>query len=559
MTSASTPPQSADSRLRADRDRFVALAFCWADTLIELDSDNTIIFAAGLTMAVTGLGPSSLMGRHIDEVLTSESQPALRRLLGLAEKCGRIDNVSIAFKGPDGGGVPVDLAVHRVADLGTQSFLAIRLGGAVGAGPGRLIPLSDDGLLDPEAFIGAAKRLLSRKQAKDGPILTLLSAPTIAALRQRLGDAAHRTLTTTIAGYLKARSIDRMSAARLVDGRYGLIHNADLDVERLESHFLSIANDFDPSSAGVGIESASIAPSVSLSEEALGQVVSYAVRQFRDSIDTSRTLQGLRGDLQRVATDAAEMAKTFAGLVETNAFHIAFQPIVSADTGDITFFEGLARIDGRDNDSPYKYICYAEETGQICKFDIAMAEKALTWIESRPEPDIRVSINLSGLSMLDPEFITRLHGVMDAHPAGGERLAFEITDCPQIDDLDAANQLIQSLRQRGHRVGLDDFLPGIAGFRILTSLDVDFVKFDRNTAANAKESDKSGAFLLSLTGFCRMLGIQTIATAVETDECLRFHRECGFECVQGYLFGKPSPDIESFRSAKAMIAKDLAG
>lgn len=544
-------PSLAATQIRADRDRFVALAFCWADTLIELDSDLTIVFAAGLTMVVTGHGPEALVGRHIDDVLTPEDRPELRRLLAVAETCGRIDNVSITFAGPDGDGVPVELAAHKLPDLGDQSFLAMRLAGPQVAQTGP-VPISGDPeeLMGADAFVTVARQRLCRRGDSDGAVLTLISLPEMAALRQRPRNAAFRNLSSTISGYLKARSADRSTAARLADGRYGLIHDPALDVARLETHLLSIVNQFEPSDAGGSIESASIVPNASLSPDAFAQVLAYAIRQFRDSARTGFTLQQLRDDLPKVAADAAEMASTFTQLVDRKAFHIAFQPVVRCDGGEILFFESLARIDGRGDESPSKYIGYAEEAGHICEFDLAMTGKALAWLADTAAPDARISINVSGLSMLDPEFITRLHRVLDAHSTPAERLAFEITDSARIENLDAADQLIQSLRQRGHLVGLDDFAAELSGFRILTALDVDFVKLNRNAAAAARECERSRALLSSLAGYCRMLDIRTVATAVETRETLAFLGGCGIDYAQGYLFGKPSADIDVLRPAE---------
>ena len=45
--------QDVDS-LRAERDRFVALAFCNADLLFELDSAGEVTFAVGAPDAFTG-------------------------------------------------------------------------------------------------------------------------------------------------------------------------------------------------------------------------------------------------------------------------------------------------------------------------------------------------------------------------------------------------------------------------------------------------------------------------------------------------------------------------
>ncbi len=539
-------PVAAAMPIRADRDRFLALAFCWADTLIELDADRRVTYAAGLTMAITGTGPEQLTGRPIADVLPPDQAPELSRLLEVAARCGRVDNVSLAFIGPDGGGVAVDLAVHVLPDFAGRSFLAMRLSGAPTIEGSGASQAGQAELLDEPAFLDACRRRLSRQDDQRGHVLTLLAVPEMARLRRSLEPRSYRNLSNTIAGYLRARSADRR-AAGLGDGRYALVHDRDLDVERLEAHLLSIVGGFAGPDCAAGIESASIIANESLTDDTLAQVMVHAVRQFREAEDAGATLRQLRDNLPKVAAEAAEMAATFARLVDSKGFHIAFQPVVASDGGDILFFEGLARIDGRDGDSPYRYISYAEETGQICAFDLAMVEKAMTWLEDRSRPDIRLSANISGRSMLTPDFITRLHQVLDSAPDRAAQLALEITDCSRISNLDAVDHCIQSLRERAYLVGLDDFSADIEGFRMLTALEVDFVKFKASAVEATAEESKQRALVESLTGFCRKTGVRTVASAVETADCLTALRACGVDYVQGFLFGKPSPDIGSFR------------
>ncbi len=532
--------------MQAERDRFVALAFCWADTLIELDAERKVVYAAGLTMAITGLGPEQLTGRPIADVMPEGQEPELRRLLDIAGQCGRVDNVSIGFIGPDGGGVAADLAVQVLPEIAGRSFLAMRLAGAAAADSSGPAAAGDAALLDEQSFIDAARRALAQRGAQGGHVLTLLAIPELATLKQTLEERSYCNLSNTIAGYLRARSADR-NAGGLGDGRYGLVHGRDLDVDRLEAHLLSMVAGFAPADVTASAESASIVANDSLADETLGQVVVHAVRQFREADDTAATLRQLRENLPKVAADAAEMAATFSRLVESKGFHIAFQPVVASDGGDILFFEGLARIDGRGEESPHRYISYAEETGQICAFDLAMVEKAMAWLKERNRPDIRVSANISGRSMLNPDFITRLHQLLEADPDRAGQLALEITDCSRISDLDAIGHCIQSLRQRADLVGLDDFSTGIDGFRMLTALDVDFVKFRAPPEAGSAEPTKASALLEALTGFCSRIGVRTVATAVETADRLAALRASGVDYVQGYLFGRPSPDIGSFR------------
>jgi len=64
---------------------------------------------------------------------------------------------------------------------------------------------------------------------------------------------------------------------------------------------------------------------------------------------------------------------------------------------------------------------------------------------------------------------------------------------------------------------------------------------------NAQKAQKGKAFLRSLATLCKDLGVETIGDMVDDVAGLRFIRECGVQYVQGYLFGKPSHDLASFK------------
>ena len=70
---------------------------------------------------------------------------------------------------------------------------------------------------------------------------------------------------------------------------------------------------------------------------------------------------------------------------------------------------------------------------------------------------------------------------------------------------------------------------------------------DGPAVKNAIAMPKGRAFLSALAELCEKLNIETIAEMIETPEELRFVRDCGVNYVQGYLLGKPGPDIKSFK------------
>ena len=49
-----------------------------------------------------------------------------------------------------------------------------------------------------------------------------------------------------------------------------------------------------------------------------------------------------------------------------------------------------------------------------------------------------------------------------------------------------------------------------------------------------------------MTGLCHDLGVATIAEMVQDEDSVAFLRSCGVRYGQGYLFGRPSLDINAF-------------
>ena len=62
MAATQAKPDYVDT-LKKERDRFVALAFCAADMLFEVDESQTITYAAGATKALTNCEPHDAIGR----------------------------------------------------------------------------------------------------------------------------------------------------------------------------------------------------------------------------------------------------------------------------------------------------------------------------------------------------------------------------------------------------------------------------------------------------------------------------------------------------------------
>ena len=250
-----------------------------------------------------------------------------------------------------------------------------------------------------------------------------------------------------------------------------------------------------------------------------------------------------------MVNDAGSRIAHFKDILRNGQFAIAFQPVVDLATHRPHHFEALARFQHLpDGASPYDTITFAEQTGMIRDFDLAMCERVVDWLQmaGRQGQRYKVAVNLSGTSIASKPFVMELHKLLRSHHGLANSLIFEITESAKIRDLEAVNATVQSLRRAGHKVCLDDFGAGAAAFQYLRDLEVDVVKIDGAYVRGALETEKGMAFLRAMTGLCHDLGITTVAEMVEDRQSLQFLRDCGVGYGQGYLFGRPSLDIGAF-------------
>ena len=539
------------SGYRAERDRFVALAFCWADFLIEADKNQTIVFAAGATEPALGVPPSALVGKSVDAIAAQSDRTMITQLLQVAERQGRIENVTIRLEGKNGVTPPLNLAGYCLKELGNHYFLAMRMGAATsrrgGSGAARDV---ESGLLSGTAFADVAtERVMAIREAGQEAQVSLLAMGNLEQLRERLSEDEQDNLMRTVGATLKATSAGGDSAALIGEGKFSIVHEKSIDVHKLEQQIQALAQDADPIGQGVVVEAATIEiDEGTVSDEDIANSLLYTFNHFRDAKGEEFSLKELSSNISSLMDEAVASVNNFRQVVAASAFDVALHPIVNCTTGEIHHFEGLCRFRGDMGDgSPYRHITFAEETGLIWQFDLAMAKKVIEWLgASNDRSKYSVAVNVSGNSVGTFAYVNELHKLLKKNLWTRGRLLFEITESARMTDLDSANRFIQSLRTEGYEVSLDDFGAGAASFQYLSTLDVDVVKLDGSAVKNAQRAAKGEAFLTALTKLCNSLNVETIAEMVDSKRTLDFVRKCGVQYVQGYLFGKPSKKVEDF-------------
>ncbi|MBT5049646.1 MAG: EAL domain-containing protein [Rhodospirillaceae bacterium] len=542
--------------LKRERDRFVALAFCAADLLLEVGSDNRITFAAGASYSLLGSGPEELVGKPLLDLVVPEGVPLVAELLKGMAPGSRLDPIPIKLIGVKGPTVPLSLMGYHLPDLPGNHFFAIRLGSPANS----VETLNDEsrdpesGLLEKEAFAEFATQQI-REAGERGETLKLTMVHTgdLDDLRARM-DAEHaENAIRSMGACLQANAAGGQAAGQLDDGAYGFLHKPGLNVDKITDRVEEIFKAADPTGEGISVNTGTVdAGANDMTEADSVRVLLYTVNQFCESGGENFTMASLADNLKSMTRETTEKLAKFKVIAEQSRFDVAFQPIVALDTREIHHFEALARFGKRLDRSPYDLITFAENTGVISDFDLAMARRVLEWLvtENAKGANHVVAVNVSGQSIANTGFVAALHDLLQKFDAIRSQLMFEITESARIDDLDAANRFIQGLRAAGHEVCLDDFGAGAAALRYLHALEVDVVKIDGQYVRNAMEKQRNQAFLKAVAGLCHDLGIATIAEMIEDEPCATMLSGCGVRFGQGYMFGRPSFDVAEFQSLK---------
>jgi len=540
--------QAKFDAMKSDRDRYVSLAFCWADLLFEIDREYKIRYAAGATQAFFGKKSSELLGTPFRDLAAPADGALIGQMLKQTQRAGRLNDTVIRVAGPGGAQFWVNIVAYCLDPVNGMIYVGMRRSPPKPATAAE--ETKEPALADAAHFSAmAADRMKQLAAAGESAELTLVSIEGINDLKERLAPDAAEKLMQGVGEVLKASSVGGDAAAQVGQNQFSIMHSAGTDVGSVMKTLESITQQFDPSGKGAKVESATMQmDAAAISEEDLAKGLLYTLTKFRDSEGEGLNVKDMASNMNAMVAKAMDEVTRFRQVVSQAQFFVALQPIININTGEIHHYEALCRFDRNAGESPFKTITFAEETGLIHDFDFAMAKKVMEWLSKFPRNNdkYRVAVNVSGFSIGKDSYVDALMKMLKENEWTQGKLMFEITESSRMTDLEGANKFIHKLRDKGYHVCLDDFGAGAASFQYLSVLDVDVVKLDGSAVQNARKATKGRAFLSALTELCRRMKVETIAEMVDSKEALDFCRDCGCDYVQGFLFGKPSPEVRDF-------------
>ena len=230
-------------------------------------------------------------------------------------------------------------------------------------------------------------------------------------------------------------------------------------------------------------------------------------------------------------------------------FAMAFQPIVDIETGRPFAYEALVRgVDGAGAASILSRVTSVNRYAfdQACR--VQAIESALT--AGLMDSDARLSINFLPNAVYSPMACIQLT-LRTAQAVGMpiDRLIFEFTENEQMGSPDHVASIIDTYKQIGFSVAIDDFGAGHSGLDMFARFVPDEIKLDMELVRGIDTDARRRAIVRSVVSMCRELDTLLIAEGIETAAEAKALRDLGVRYHQGYWYARPAleslPEIRS--------------
>lgn len=239
---------------------------------------------------------------------------------------------------------------------------------------------------------------------------------------------------------------------------------------------------------------------------------------------------------------------------------VLYQPKLDLKTGRIASVEALVRWNHgtRGFLRPDLFIPLAERNDRIAGLTLHVVAQTIRDLVAWQSSGHRLTgaVNISAKLLNSAPFIADLRELVETSGIAPALLTFEVTESATMRDPAAAAAALQSFRDLGISISMDDYGTGQSTLSYLKQLPLNELKIDRSFVQFAHQNRGDGALVRSTIDLAHELGLKVVAEGVEDQGCLDFLRAIGCDLAQGYLISKPipAPDLQPLLSRTYPIA-----
>lgn len=273
------------------------------------------------------------------------------------------------------------------------------------------------------------------------------------------------------------------------------------------------------------------------------------------------TLRFFSSEVQAAIANRVKLENHLRRALEGGQFRLVYQAQYEQDRGIIGAEVLLRwRHPSLGLVLPKTFISLAEETGLILpigQWVIRMAcERLRAWQDDEVTRDLSLSVNVSALQFRQADFVSQVLNAIHGTGARPERLKLELTESLIIENVNAAIDKMNALRNIGVQFSMDDFGTGHSSLAYLARLPLSQLKIDQSFVRNLPQSARDALITQTIITLASSLGLEVIAEGVESMAQQDFLNARGCRMFQGYLIGRPMR-LEDFEALMRRAGADF--
>ena len=256
---------------------------------------------------------------------------------------------------------------------------------------------------------------------------------------------------------------------------------------------------------------------------------------------------------EKAIKDRHEQEKLLDSVDINKDFVTYYQAKVDIRSEKIIGAEALIRfLDPSDSGkvkSPAFFVPYFEQTGRVTELDFFVLESVCKMLRRRLDEGrevVTVSCNFSRKHFIKPGFPERFEAVLEKYQISKEYIEVEVTETVVVEELQLSTvkHTLDSLKEKGVRISIDDFGSGYSSLGIFEQIPASVIKLDRSFLLNQEDRRRQVKIMRGIVNLGKELEAQIVCEGVETDNDVELMREIGAYVAQGYRYSKPIPEDE---------------
>lgn len=230
--------------------------------------------------------------------------------------------------------------------------------------------------------------------------------------------------------------------------------------------------------------------------------------------------------------------------IRNEAFELHYQPKIDIRSGLLIGMEALIRWHDKELGQirPDIFIPIAEECGLIAQIGewvtITAGKQVKEWNE-KFGLSLKVAVNISPKHLARFDFVDNLKRNIEENQLETSMLEIEITELSFLDQTPALIEKIQTLKEMGITISIDDFGMGYSSLSYLKNFPIDSLKIDRYFIKSLCEEKEAEAMVSAIISLAHALNLNVVAEGVENEIELNILKKHHCEYVQGYFFSRP--------------------